>query len=67
MKNALQLSFVIAILLLTSTSILVQTGIYNVRDYGATGNGSTDDTGAIKAAISEAARRNGGTIFFSRC
>jgi hypothetical protein len=30
------------------------TGTYNVRDYGAAGNGSTDDTGAIQSTISTA-------------
>ena len=34
----------------------------NVLDYGATGDGSTDDTAAIKNAV--AALQNGGTLFF---
>lgn len=40
------------------------TGIYNVRDYGATGNGSTDDTSFINSAISAANSAGGGIIFF---
>jgi len=36
--------------------------VYNVKAYGATGNGSTDDTSAINAAI--AAAGAGGTILF---
>jgi hypothetical protein len=40
---------------------------YNVKSpiYGATGNGTTDDTAAIKAAVAAAvAAGNGGTIYF---
>lgn len=38
-------------------------GFYNVKKYGAKGDGSTDDTSSIRAAMSEAFRdrRNGGT------
>jgi len=35
---------------------------YNVKDFGATGNGSTDDTSAIQAAINAAPA--GSTVFF---
>jgi hypothetical protein len=35
---------------------------FNVRDYGATGDGTTDDTTAVQAAITAAA--TGGTVFF---
>lgn len=38
--------------------------IFNVLDYGATGNGSTDDTAAINAAVTAAS--NNGTIFFPK-
>lgn len=36
--------------------------VVNVRDYGATGNGSTDDSTAVNAAI--AALVNGSTLYF---
>tara|TARA_R110000737_G_scaffold250459_2_gene260172 strand:- start:91 stop:1524 length:1434 start_codon:yes stop_codon:yes gene_type:complete len=36
----------------------------NVKDFGATGNGSTDDTAAIQAAIDAAS--NGGSVYFPR-
>lgn len=39
-------------------------GVYNVRNYGATGDGSTDDTSSIQAAIT--ASSNDGIIFFPK-
>ena len=37
-------------------------GIYNVRDFGARGDGKTLDTDAINAAIRDASRAGGGTV-----
>jgi hypothetical protein len=39
-------------------------GIYNVRDYGACGNGSADDTGAIRSAIAAAQQNAYGGIVY---
>ncbi len=39
-------------------------GIYNVKDFGAIGDGITDDTIAIKSALAFVATRNGGTLQF---
>lgn len=39
-------------------------GFYNVRDFGAVGDGRTDDTIAIRSALAYMAMRNGGTLNF---
>ncbi len=40
------------------------TGVFDVREYGATGNGLTLDTDAINRAIAAAAASGGGTVVF---
>jgi hypothetical protein len=39
-------------------------GLYNIKDFGAVGNGSTDDTIAIESAMAYIAAHNGGTLQF---
>jgi hypothetical protein len=39
-------------------------GTYNIRDFGAVGDGKTDDTIAIKSAMAYIASRNGGRLSF---
>lgn len=49
--------------IIPATSDMSGLGVYNVRHYGAKGDGSTDDTLAIQAAIN-AVPSSGGTVFF---
>ena len=44
-------------------TLLTWGNMYNVRDYGAKGDGKTDDTGAFQKALDEAAKNRGGIVF----
>jgi hypothetical protein len=39
-------------------------GFYNIKDFGAVGDGKTDDTIAVKSAMAFIATRNGGNLTF---
>jgi Pectate lyase superfamily protein len=41
-----------------------ETGIYNIKNFGAIGDGKTDDTMAIRSALAFIATRNGGILQF---
>jgi hypothetical protein len=41
-----------------------EAGTYNVRDFGAVGDGKADDTAAIKSAVAYIGSRNGGKLGF---
>ena len=59
MKKAITFLF-----LLIAVSVSAQDKFYNVLDYGAKGDGKTNNTKAINNAIDAAAKNGGGTVYF---
>ena len=51
-------------LFLIVASVSAQKSFYNVLDYGAKGDGTTNNTKAINSAIEAAAKNGGGTVYF---
>jgi polygalacturonase len=47
---------------LVSADVASAAGTFNVRDYGATGNGSSNDSSAIQKAVDAASAAGGGTV-----
>lgn len=58
--------FVDAGMIVVRNPDLPPTQTFDVRAYGANGNGKTDSTRAIKAAIEAANQNGGGTVYFPR-
>src|SRR5260221_8469481 len=46
------------------SSISADTSFFNIRDYGAKGDGRALDTTAINKAIAAASAKGGGTVYF---
>lgn len=58
------LSGIIILLFSTTFVALAQTSVYNVKKYGAKGDGESLDTEAINNAIDSASAAGGGTVYF---
>lgn len=63
MKNQ-KISLTIFLLILFAFSATAKDHFYNVVEYGAKGDGKTNNTKAINAAIVAAAKGGGGTVYF---
>lgn len=63
MKTTRLLVLIIMVGLLPwATAAYAAYGLYNVRDYGAVGNGSTNDTTAFQNALNQASTDGGGVV-----
>jgi polygalacturonase len=56
--------FLLTIIGLALTAALGRAAVYNVRDFGAKGDGKTPGTAAIDQAIAACAKAGGGTVLF---
>src|SRR5690348_6710554 len=64
MKKLKQLFLVLLFVLSVIDSFAQTNGVYNIKDFGAVGDGVTLDSKAINKTIDEAASKGGGDIIF---
>ena len=63
MMKMIKKTLILFLLIIFGTTIYAK-DFYNVRDFGAKGDGKMLDTDAINKSIETAAKNGGGTVFF---
>src|SRR5581483_12239789 len=56
--------FIPGLLIVLNSVAFAQNGVYNVKVFGAKGDGNASDTKAINRAIDSAAANGGGQVYF---
>jgi hypothetical protein len=55
-----------SVVVLAGGAGMAQTDVWNVRDFGAKGDGKSDDTAAFQRALDEAGKAGGGVVYAPR-
>jgi polygalacturonase len=58
-----KISIIFILFLMFISFVQARASVYNIKEYGATGNGKTLDSPAINKAIEEATTEGGGTVY----